>query len=87
MDKTRAGKGCGSCKELVCKIVELAAGGAVQEDPAAHYYVPGIPMDKPALMETIRELGLKSPSAVFAALAPEGRRTPSPRWGSPRCSR
>ena len=72
MDKTRAGKGCGSCKELVCKIVELAAGGAVQEDPAAHYYVPGIPMDKPALMEKIRELDLKSPSAVFAALAPEG---------------
>ena len=72
MDKTRAGKGCGSCKELVCKIVELAAGGAVQEDPAAHYYVPGIPMDKPALMEKIRELELKSPSAVFAAFAPGG---------------
>jgi nitrite reductase (NADH) large subunit len=72
MDKTRAGKGCGSCKELVCKIVELAAGGAVQEDPSAHYYVPGIPMNKPALMEKIRQLGLKSVSSVFAALGPEG---------------
>ena len=52
--------------------MEYAAGGAVEEDPAAHYYVPGIPMDKPALMEAIRSLDLKSPSAVFAALAPEG---------------
>ena len=72
MDKTRAGKGCGSCKLLVAQVVEYAAGGAVEEDPAAHYYVPGIPMDKPALMEAIRSLDLKSPSAVFAALAPEG---------------
>jgi nitrite reductase (NADH) large subunit len=72
MEKTRAGKGCGSCKELVCKIVELAAGGAVQEDPSIHYYVPGIPMDKPTLMAAIRERELKSVSQVFAALAPEG---------------
>ncbi len=47
MDKTRAGKGCGSCKGLVAQLVEYAAGGAVEEDPSAHYYVPGIPMDKP----------------------------------------
>ncbi len=72
MDKTRAGKGCGSCKELVCKIVELAAGGAVEEDPSIHYYVPGIPMDKPTLMAAIEEQGLKSVSSVFAALAPGG---------------
>jgi nitrite reductase (NADH) large subunit len=72
MDKTRAGKGCGSCKLLVGQLVELAAGGAVEQDPAAHYYVPGIPMDKPTLMARIRELDLRSPSAVFAALAPGG---------------
>ncbi|HET9650276.1 MAG TPA: nitrite reductase large subunit NirB [Microlunatus sp.] len=72
MDATRAGKGCGSCKELVCKIVELAAGGAVEEDPSIHYYVPGIPMDKPTLMAAIRERELKSVSQVFAALAPGG---------------
>ena len=74
MDKTRAGKGCGSCKSMVCQIVEWAAGGAVEEDPSANYYVPGIPMDKPALMAAIREQGLRSVSAVFAALAPDGRR-------------
>jgi nitrite reductase (NADH) large subunit len=72
MDKTRAGKGCGSCKLLVKQVVEWAADGAVEEDPAASYYVPGIPMDKPALMAAIREQGLRSVSEVFAALAPDG---------------
>jgi nitrite reductase (NADH) large subunit len=72
MDKTRAGKGCGSCKLLVAQVVEFAAGGAVEEDPSAHYYVPGIPLDKPSLMAKIRELDLRSPSSVFAALAPAG---------------
>lgn len=70
MDATRAGKGCGSCKLLVSQVVEWAAGGAVEEDPAASYYVPGIPLDKAALMSRIRELGLRSVSQVFAALAP-----------------
>ena len=54
MEATRAGKGCGSCKGLVAQLVEYAAGGAVEEDPSAHYYVPGIPMDKPTLVQAIR---------------------------------
>ncbi|MEJ2862743.1 nitrite reductase large subunit NirB [Actinomycetospora flava] len=73
MAQTRAGKGCGSCKGLVKDVVEAALGGAGAEDPAEAYYVPGIPMDKPSLMAAIREQELKSVSAVFAALAPEGR--------------
>ncbi|MGB3229948.1 MAG: FAD-dependent oxidoreductase, partial [Mycobacterium sp.] len=73
MAKTKAGKGCGSCKELVCQVVERAAGGAVTEDPSASWYVPGIPYDKPTLMRHIRELELHSVSSVFAALAPDGR--------------
>jgi nitrite reductase (NADH) large subunit len=73
MAATRAGKGCGSCKGLVGQIVEWAAGGVVEEDPSANYYVPGIPYDKPELMRLIRDLGLHSVSSVFAALAPEGR--------------
>jgi nitrite reductase (NADH) large subunit len=72
MDKTRAGKGCGSCKLLVSQLVEHACGGTVEEDPSADYYVPGIPMDKPALMAAIKAQELKSVAAVFAALAPEG---------------
>ncbi|WP_427129104.1 nitrite reductase large subunit NirB [Pseudarthrobacter sp. S9] len=71
MDATRAGKGCGSCKLLVKQVVEWAADGDVEEDPAASYYVPGIPLDKPSLMAAIRKQGLRSVSAVFAALAPD----------------
>jgi nitrite reductase [NAD(P)H] large subunit len=73
MDRTRAGKGCGSCKSLVRQVVEWAAGGDVTEDPAASYYVPGIPLAKPALVAAVREQGLRSVSAVFAALAPGGK--------------
>src|SRR5215207_3786189 len=73
MAKTKAGKGCGSCKELVGQIVEWAAGGAVTEDPSASWYVPAIPYDKPTLMRHIRELELHSVSSVFAALAPDGQ--------------
>jgi nitrite reductase (NADH) large subunit len=73
MAKTKAGKGCGSCKELVGQIAEWAAGGAVTDDPSASWYVPGIPFDKPTLMRYIRELELHSVSSVFAALAPDGQ--------------
>jgi nitrite reductase (NADH) large subunit len=73
MAKTKAGKGCGSCKLLVAQVVEWAAGGAVTEDPSASWYVPGIPYDKPTLMRMIRELELHSVSSVFAALAPDGK--------------
>ena len=72
MDATRAGKGCGSCKLLVKQVVEWASDGAVEEDPAAGYYVPGIPLDKKTLMQAILDLGLTSVSQVFAALAPDG---------------
>ncbi|MPQ99003.1 NAD(P)/FAD-dependent oxidoreductase [Modestobacter sp. I12A-02628] len=72
MDRTRAGKGCGSCKGLVGQIVEWAADGDVTEDPAADWYVPGIPLAKPALIAAVREQDLRSVSAVFAALAPAG---------------
>lgn len=73
MAKTKAGKGCGSCKELVGQVVEWAAGGAVTEDPSASWYVPGVPYDKPTLMRHIRDLELHSVSSVFAALAPDGK--------------
>ncbi|MDT3443623.1 MULTISPECIES: nitrite reductase large subunit NirB [unclassified Pseudofrankia] len=73
MNATRAGKGCGSCKLLVKEIVEWAADGEVEEDLSANWYVPGVPLDKPALMAAVRERNLRSVSAVFAALAPDGK--------------
>ncbi|MCX5045853.1 nitrite reductase large subunit NirB [Aldersonia sp. NBC_00410] len=70
--KTRAGKGCGSCKGLVADIVACAAGGALAVDPSADWYVPCIPMSKPELIAVVRERGLKSVSEVFAKLSTEG---------------
>ncbi|HWR48265.1 MAG TPA: nitrite reductase large subunit NirB [Pseudonocardiaceae bacterium] len=72
MAATRAGKGCGSCKDLVREIVEGAADGDVEVEESAGWYVPSIPLDKPALIAAVRERGLRSVSAVFAELAPEG---------------
>ena len=69
MDATRAGSGCGSCKAQVQEVLEWAVGGAVEEDPAADYYVPGIPLTKPALMAAVRERGVRSVSALFAEFA------------------
>src|SRR5262249_45494128 len=69
MEATRAGMGCGSCKQLVSQIVDWACGGAADDDPSAHYYVPGVPLPKPELMREIRERRLYSVSAVFRELA------------------
>jgi nitrite reductase (NADH) large subunit len=69
MDATRAGRGCGSCKTLVAEIVLHYCGGAVEEDPSVHYYVPGVPLTKPQLIAAVREQELKSVSSIFDALA------------------
>jgi len=63
------GLGCGSCKAMVSEMVEWACGGETEEDPSVHYYVPGVPMTKPELIEACKAQGLKSVSAVFKALA------------------
>jgi nitrite reductase (NADH) large subunit len=73
MTATRAGMGCGSCKGLVGEVVAWFCGGAAEEDPSVHYYVPAIPLAKPELVAAIRAQGLKSVSAVFAALAAGGQ--------------
>ena len=64
---TRAGTGCGSCKGLVKGLIEAVAG-SVKADPSESWYVPAVPLDKPALVAAIRAKGLKSVSAVFREL-------------------
>ncbi|MGY1773334.1 nitrite reductase large subunit NirB [Blastococcus sp. SYSU D00813] len=81
MDRTRAGKGCGSCKSLVKQVVEWAADGEVTEDPSASWYVPGVPLAKPELMAAIRAQDLRSVSQVFAALAPGGKEDAKSKMG------
>jgi len=73
MSATRAGSGCGSCKGQVLEVLEWAAGGQVDQDPAADYYVPSIPLPKSALMDIVRQRDLRSVSKVLDAL---GRETP-----------
>ncbi|MFL6416692.1 MAG: NAD(P)/FAD-dependent oxidoreductase, partial [Bryobacteraceae bacterium] len=67
-------------KSMVTEIVEFACGGELEEDPSIHYYVPGIPLTKPELIEAIRERGLKSVSSVFHALA-AGKEDPASKPG------
>jgi nitrite reductase (NADH) large subunit len=68
-ESTRAGTGCGSCKNIVQAILEAVSDSTPVEDPSIHYYVPGVPLNKPQLVKTIKDRGLRSVSAVFAALA------------------
>ncbi|GCF10614.1 nitrite reductase large subunit NirB [Dictyobacter arantiisoli] len=79
-DATRAGTGCGSCMSQVKSLLEYAAGDALVEDPSIHYYVPGVPLTKPALIEAIKEQQLRSVSSVFAALA-GGKEDPGSKAG------
>ncbi len=69
MEATRAGMGCGSCRPLVKEIVEWACEGQMDEDPSVHYYVPGVPLSKTDLVMNVKNMGLKSVSSVFNALA------------------
>jgi len=80
MEATRAGMGCGACKALVSQVIEWACGGSTDADPSANFYVPGVPLTKPELIEAIRALGLKSVSSVFAELA-GGREDPGSKPG------
>jgi nitrite reductase (NADH) large subunit len=79
-DATRAGLGCGSCKGQVQAILEFACDGDTAFDPAAHYYVPGVPLAKAELIAEVRRLALKSVSAVFRDLA-GGKEDPSSKMG------
>jgi nitrite reductase (NADH) large subunit len=79
-DATRAGTGCGSCKQQVQALLEVAADGLVTEDPSIHYYVPGVPLTKPQLIQAIKEQHLRSVSAVFNALA-GGKEDPGSKIG------
>jgi nitrite reductase (NADH) large subunit len=80
MDATRAGMGCGACKAMITDVVAWACGGQADTDPAAEYYVPGVPLSKSELTKAVRERGLKSVSSVFMALA-DGVEDPSSKPG------
>ncbi len=78
-EKTKAGKGCGSCKGLIAQLIE-ASLGKVAYDPRENYYVPGVPLEKSLLVSEIVSRKLMSVSAVFDALA-GGREDPDSKVG------
>lgn len=77
--KTKAGKGCGSCRGLVAQIIESTLG-EVSYDPKEHYYVPGVPYEKSQLVSEIKTGQIKSVSDVFNYLA-NGKEDPDSKAG------
>ena len=71
MDATRAGMGCGSCKAWSANWSTGSAEGRPRKIRRFTTTCPSIPLTKPELVKAVRERGLKSVSAVFAA---SGRR-------------
>lgn len=67
MTNTKAGTGCGNCKNKI-KALLISEIGELRADPAEHYYVPGIAMDRPALTAFIRANGLRAVSHILAAI-------------------
>ena len=67
-DATKAGTGCGSCKPEVQLLLESSSDGLLAEDPSVHYYVPGVPLRKPELIEAVKDRGLRSVTAVLAEM-------------------
>lgn len=68
-DATHAGTGCRSCRPQMEALLELVADGMILDDPACHYYIPGVPFPKSQLIAEIKARKLRSVSAVLRELA------------------
>ncbi|QHI69008.1 nitrite reductase large subunit NirB [Tichowtungia aerotolerans] len=64
MLNTRAGTGCGNCKNKL-KALLISEVGELREDPAEKYYAAGVPMDREELTAFIRANSLRSVSQVL----------------------
>ncbi len=67
MLNTKAGTGCGNCKNKI-KALLISEVGELRSDPADMYFVAGIPYDRPTLTEFIVSRNLRSVSQVLAAI-------------------
>lgn len=67
MQTTRAGTGCGNCKNKL-KALLISEVGELRVDPAEKYYAAGIPMDREELTVFVRENKLRSVSQVLRAV-------------------
>lgn len=64
MQTTRAGTGCGNCKNKI-KALLISEVGELRIDPAEQYYAAGIAMNREELTVFIRENNLRSVSEVL----------------------
>jgi len=67
MNNTKAGTGCGNCKNKI-KALLISEVGELRVDPAEKYFVAGITMDRQTLTDFIVSNSLRSVSQVFAAI-------------------
>ncbi len=68
MTNTKAGTGCGNCKNKI-KALLISEVGELRIDPAEKYYVPGIPMERLELTNFIVLNSLRSVSQIIAAIS------------------
>lgn len=66
MNQTKAGTGCGNCKGKIRALL-ISEVGELKDDPSERWYVPGIPLERPALEAFVLERNLHSVSAVLEA--------------------
>ncbi|MBN2736048.1 MAG: FAD-dependent oxidoreductase [Spirochaetales bacterium] len=67
VNASRAGTGCGNCKNKV-KAILIDELGELKDDPADHYFVPGIPKTRKELEEYILAHNLKAVSEVLQSI-------------------
>lgn len=67
MQTTRAGTGCGNCKNKI-KALLISEVGELRVDAAEKYYAAGVPMDRDELTVFIRANNLRSVSQVLSAV-------------------
>ena len=80
MGATRAGTGCGNCKNKL-KALLISETGELKDDPSERYFVPGIPLDREELNEHILKNGYLSVSSVIASFGDKSVDDPKTRMG------
>ena len=80
MSCTRAGTGCGNCKNKL-KALLISEIGELKYDPSDMYFVPGIPLNRDALNEYTIKGGYRSVSALLLSFGDKATDDPKTRMG------
>ncbi|MFZ2657454.1 MAG: nitrite reductase large subunit NirB [Victivallales bacterium] len=80
MGATRAGTGCGNCKNKL-KALLISETGELKDDPSERYYVPGIPLAREELNEYILQNSYRSVSSILRSFGDKAVNDPKTRMG------